>query len=173
VNVRRIELDYIAPPRRGGWLGLALLAAALALAAQQAIRYRDLVQERTALAARIELEHEHRTSRPGSARRTLQETRDAEAVLRQLALPWPQMIESVESTASRQVALLGLQPEPERGLLRLTAEAGTPQAMLDYMRRLGDSPALSGVHLVSHRVEPENLSHPVQFVAMASLRAAK
>jgi len=174
VTPRRLELDYIAPPRRRRWIGLALLAAALAVAAQAVIRYRDIQQERAALAASLDLlEAGPRLARPVSAARPEEEAAGIESVLRRLALPWPQMIESVESTASPQVALLQLQPEPERRLLRLTAEAGTPEAMLEYLRRLGESKALTDVHLVSHQIQRDDPSHPVQFVAQASLRDAK
>lgn len=167
----RLELDYLAAPRRRRWIGLALLAAALAVAGHLVVRYLDIQQERTVLAARLELlDAGRRLTRPVHAGRPEEESKEVESVLRQLTLPWPQMIESVESTASKQVVLLQMQPEPERRLLRLTAEAGTPEAMFDYVRRLGESKALSGVHLVSHQVERDRPSRPIQFVAQASLR---
>lgn len=173
MSPQRIDLDYVVP-RRKRWIGMALLAAALVVAQQLVAGYRDLLQERAALVARIELLDTGRAAaRPVSARRLEQDAKGVESVLARLALPWPQMIESVESTAGPQVALLQLQPEPERRLLRLTAQAETPQAMLEYLRRLGEANGLFGVHLVSHRVQRDDPSHPVQFVAQASLRDAK
>jgi len=174
VSTARLELDYVAAPRRPHWPGLALLAVALVGAGVLAARYQDLLQERSALSARLELlDTGRRAARPVNAGRAEQEAREVQSVLRQLSLPWPQMIESVESTASREVALLQLQPEPERRVLRLTAEAGTSEAMLEYVRRLGESKLLTGAHLISHQVQRENSAHPVQFVAQAALRDAR
>lgn len=173
LSQRRLELDYAALPRRG-WSGPLLLAAALAVAGHLVLRYQDVLAERSALSLRLApIDAGRRVARPASARQLEQEARNAETVLRQLALPWPQMIESVEAAAGRQVTLLQLQPDPERGVLRLTAEAGTPEAMLDCVRRLGESSLLSGAHLASHQVQRESPSQPVRFVALASLRDAR
>lgn len=170
----RLEIDCIAPPRRRWRAGTVLLVAALAVAAHGAVRYRDIARERAPLATKLELlDAGPRDARPGSAARLTEEAKNVRTVLRQLTLPWPQMIESVESTGSEQVALLQLQPEPERRLLRLTAEAGTQEAMLQYVRRLGESKMLGEVHLVSHEIQRESPSHAVQFVAQASLKEAR
>lgn len=171
VNPARLELDYVAAPRRARWLGRALLAAALVAAALQVERYRDIVQERSALAARHEtLDGGRRAAPPASARRLEEQLKDAQSVVSRIEMPWPQMIESIEATASPEVFLLQLQPEPERRLLRLTAEAGTPEAMLEYLRRLHESKLLSRARLISHQVQRENPAHPIQFVAEASIR---
>ena len=159
VTPRPLALDFAARPRRP-WIGPAALAAAFAIAAALVTRYGEVVQERAALQAQLEL-----LRAGGSAARAQpaqpggDEAKSIARVTRQLALPWPEMIEAVEWAASRQVALLQLQPEPERGTLRLTAEAGTPQAMLDYLRRLGESEALAGAYLVSHQVREERAAH--------------
>ncbi len=168
---RRLALDYAAPPRRRRWPGAFALAASLILAVAQVARLGELQQERAAVRAPLELLRAGGRAAPASAARPAgDEAKGVERVTRQLALPWPEMIESIESAASRQVALLQIQPEPERGTLRLTAEAGTPQAMLDYVRRLGTSQALTGAHLVSHQVRREGGARPIQFVAQATLR---
>ena len=167
---RPLELDYAARPRRP-WTGPAALFAALAIGAAMVARYGEVMQERAALQTRLDLlQAGARAARVPPARAGADEAKSLARVTRQLALPWPDMIEAVEAAANRQVALLQLQPEPERGTLRLTAEAGTPQAMLDYVRRLGESQALAGAHLVSHQVRRENTAFPIQFVAQAALR---
>jgi len=168
---RRLALDYAAPPRRRRWPGAVALVGSLALAVALVARHDALQQERAALQARLELQQAGARAAPASAARPAgDEAKSVERVTHQLALPWPEMIESVESAANRQVALLQVQPEPGRGLLRVTAEAGTQQAMLDYVRRLGESQALASAHLVSHQVRREGGARPIQFVAQATLR---
>ncbi|HZL99505.1 MAG TPA: hypothetical protein VFD43_04555, partial [Planctomycetota bacterium] len=45
------------------------------------------------------------------------------AVTEQLSLPWGRLFRAVESAATKQVALIALQPESGRGVVRITAEA--------------------------------------------------
>jgi hypothetical protein len=170
-RLRPLALDFAATRRRTNWIGVIALLASIGIATAMVQRWSDISTERAALQARLELLQAGAREAPaGAARPAGDEAKSVQRVTRQLALPWPEMIESIESAASRQVALLQIQPEPERGTLRLTAEAGTPQAMLDYVRRLGESQALAGAHLVSHQVRREGGARPVQFVAQAMLR---
>jgi type IV pilus assembly PilN-like protein len=173
VTLPPLALDYAAPSGRHRWLWIVLLAASLTAAAQLVLRYRDVVQQRATLQARLDLlEVGRRSGHALNAARATQDAAGVEQVVRQLTLPWPEMIEAVESTPRRQVALLQLQPEAGGRTLRLTAEAGSAEAMLDYVRRLGESQALARVHLVSHQMQTGNASRVVQFVAQASLREA-
>jgi hypothetical protein len=69
--------------------------------------------------------------------------------------------------------VLQLQPEAQQRTLRLTAEAKNGDAMLGYVRRLGDNRVLSGVYLASHQVQMEEPSRPIQFSVQASFRSAR
>jgi len=170
-RLRPLALDFVAKRRRAPWVGVAALVASIGIAAAMVQRLGEIAAERTALQARLDLlQAGARAVPPGATRAPGDEAKGVERITRQLALPWPQMIESIEAAAGRQVALLQVQPEPERGLLRVTAEAGTPQAMLEYVQRLGESRALVGAHLVSHQVRREGGARPIQFVAQAALR---
>ncbi|MGH8688431.1 MAG: hypothetical protein ACREVQ_12070 [Burkholderiales bacterium] len=171
MNAPRLELDYVAAPRRARWLGVLVLAAGLALAALSVARYRDA---RDALAvlepAPPEARAERRPAISGERQREDQER--ADSVRRQLGLPWSPLLETVEAAARSDVTLLRMQPQAQSRSLLFTAEARDPAAMLDYLRRLGESRMLSGVHLVAHRVRSDDPSHPVRFDVRASLRGA-
>src|SRR5258708_9703649 len=96
-----------------------------------------------------------------------------EAVVRQLPLPWAQMIEAVETASSSEVTVLQLQPETQQRSLRLTAEAKNREAMLKYGRRLGETRVLSGVHLVNHHVQVEDPSRPIQSAGQPTFRSTR
>jgi Tfp pilus assembly protein PilN len=100
------------------------------------------------------------------------EARSAETVQRQLALPWAGLIETLESAASADVALLQMQPDALQRVLRLSAEARHHDAMFEYLRRLAAAPAFTAVHLVSHQVQVEEPQRPVQFSVQAALKSA-
>lgn len=167
---RRLELDFIAPPRPSRAAGLAVLAVALVMAGALIDRYHEVRLELERIEARQGFGAERRPARAASRERVEEEVKSAEAVLRQLALPWSAIIETVEDAATPDVAVLQMQPDAQQRLLRLGAEARTRQAMLEYLRRLAAAKALAGVHVVSHQVQMEDPQRPVQFTVQAQLK---
>lgn len=171
MSLPRAELDYVAAPRRPRAAGYTLLALSLACAGVLLERYRDVRLETAALAsARALLPGERRAGRQDANRGIDEELKQAEAVLRQLALPWAAMIHAVESAAGDDVVLLQMEPDARERKLRLMAEVKNEQAMLEYLRRLGLAEALAEVHLASHQVVLEDPRRPIQFTALARLR---
>ncbi|OGA53577.1 MAG: hypothetical protein A3F74_27225 [Betaproteobacteria bacterium RIFCSPLOWO2_12_FULL_62_58] len=173
MTIRRLELDYIAAPRRKRWLGYALLAVSLVVAADLVLRYRD---------ARIELDRsetangllstERGAPKAIPKQRLDEQVKNAESVVRQLTLPWAAIVHTIEEAAADDVAILQLQPEAQQRLLRITAEARDQQSMLAYVRRLAGAKRLFNVHLVNHRVQLDDPQRPIQFSVQARFEAA-
>lgn len=147
-----------------------MLAVSLAVAAGLAERYRDARIEVSRLETQSGLIVPERPARPIPREKVEEEARNAEAVVRQLTLPWASIIGNIEQAATREVAILQLQPDAESRLLRLTAETRHREAMFDFVRRLGSAQGLADVHLVSHQVQREDPQRPVQFSIQASIR---
>lgn len=168
MRLPRAELDYVAPPRRPRALGLALLAFSIACAGVLLERYRDVKLETAGIeSARALLPGERRAAPRNNAGENLKQ---AEAVVRQLALPWTSMIHAVEGAASADVAVLQLEPDARERKLRISAEARNEEAMIEYLRRLGRENALASAHLASHQVVLEDARRPIQFTVMAMFR---
>jgi hypothetical protein len=153
---------------------LLLLAVSLAVAAGLGERYRDARVDIARLEAQTGLIVPERPAKPIPRERIEEEARNAEAVVRQLTLPWAALISTIEqAAATKDVAILQLQPDAENKLLRLTAETRQREAMFNFVRRLADAPLLADVHLVSHQVQREDAQHPVQFSIQASIRESR
>lgn len=172
MTAQRLELDYVSPRRRAAWIGLVVLALGIAAAAILVERYREARFE----FARIEATQRVAGAQPRPAHtipkeRLDDEYKQVESVVQQLALPWASLIQAVEDAGSSDVAVLQLQPEAQQRRLRLTAEARNHDAMLAYLRRLGETKALHEVHLLSHQVQLEDPRRPTQFSVQASFRA--
>lgn len=170
---RRLELDYVAARRRAPWLGLAVLALGIAVAAHLVERYRDAQRA----LARIEVAQgligaERPAARVVPKERIEEEFKQVESVVQQLTLPWAPLIQAVEDAGSSEVAVLQMQPEARERRLRLTAEAKNHDAMLAYLRRLGGNKVLHEIHLVSHQVMIDQPQRPIQFSLQASFREA-
>ena len=170
---RRLELDYVATPRRPLWLGMLVLAIALGIGAALFARYQDARLELARLEATASLVSPPRqAARAVPKERLDEEVRAAEAVVRQLTLPWAALIETIERAATREVAVLQLQPDAHTRVLRLTAEAHNREAMFAYVRRLAAAQSLAEVHVVSHQVQQDDPQKPIQFSVHAAIKAA-
>ena len=171
--MKRVELDYLAPARVPIWPGILVLALSLAIAGALLARYRDTRDQLARLQTTGKLISSERRPLTEIPRERLEgEVKSAESVVRQLALPWASLIQAIEQSATREVAILQLQPDAETRTVKLTAEARSRAAMFDYLRRLGAAPGLADVYVVSHQVQRDDPQHPIQFSLQASLRSA-
>ena len=170
--MKRVDLDYLGRRRRPAFAGLVVLGLSVALAAGLALRYRDVRVELASLETQSGLiSPERRVLRAVPKERLDEETRLAEAVVRQLTVPWGPLIGAIEQAATREVAILQLQPDAESRTLRITAEARHRDAMFEYLRRLAAARGLAEVHVVSHQVQRDDPQRPMQFTVQASLKA--
>jgi hypothetical protein len=172
--MHRLELDYVAAPRRPRWPGAALLVVSLVVAAGVVERYRDARSQLAAVEAAQGLVNLDRASTKAIPRERLdEETKMVNEVVRQLGLPWARMIAAVEKASAGDVVVMQMQPDAQQRLLRLTAEAKNRQAMLQYVRRLGAERALGDVYLVRDEVRMDQPGRPIQFAVQATLRDAR
>ena len=89
--------------------------------------------------------------------------KQAETVVRQLTLPWADIIRAIEAASMRNVGVLNMQPDAQHRVLKLTAEAKSREAMLEYVRRIAQTKGLSNVYIVNHQVRAEDPSRTIQF----------
>jgi hypothetical protein len=167
-----LELDLVAPRRRTRWAGYFVLAAAVALAAQMLLNYGEVQASLERLDAMEGLLSDAPPKPAPPRERIEEELKSAQATMRQLALPWAQLVEALERAATPEVAVLLVQPDAQQRQVRLTAEARSEGAMLAYVRRLEAAEALSAVHLVSHQVQQNDPRRTLQFSVLASFGAA-
>jgi hypothetical protein len=172
MKLRRLNLDHFAARRSSRWPGFLVLALAALVAAEVTQQYRE---------AQLALERHQQVQGMLNVQRPMtkalpkgqldEQLKSAEAVVRQLTLPWGRLIEALEATGGKDVAILQLQPDAQQRVLRIMAEARNQEAMVDYLRRLAEVQGFSYVHLLNHQVQQENPQRPIQFTAQASFKA--
>ena len=165
-----MRLDFAATESGASWSGLLMLVLGLAAAGLIVGDYQRLL----ASAERIEAE----LGKLSAPRRGAEPARDArkqgEAVARsnevahELSRRWDRVFHALESAKAPDVALLAIEPDPRKGVLRVTAEAKGKNAMLDYVDRLQAAQSLQRVMLESHEVLSQVPEKPVRFVVTAS-----
>lgn len=168
----QLQLDFVVPRRRPRALGIAVLVVSLVVAGGLVIKYREAQQRLHQLAAADALLS---TARPATVipRDKLDgEMKNAQATVRQLALPWAQLIDALERASTKDVALLHIQPDAQSRVLRVTASAPREQLMLEYLRRLGATGSFTEVHLMSHQVRQDDPQRPIQFSVQATFKGS-
>jgi hypothetical protein len=164
-----LQLDFVVPRRRGWLAGWIVLSVSLVLAVGMAAEYQKVRQRLYELEAREALIGGARPARAIPRERLEAEMKSAQACVRQLSLPWAQLIDSLERAATQEVAVLHIQPDAQNRVLRVTAEARREGQMLEYLRRL-EGTGFAEVHLISHQVREQESGRPIHFSVQASFK---
>ena len=170
-RLARLELDF-SPARRNAPMGWLLLGIGLIAASVAGVQFRSAHAERLTQASGLNAISGPRLPAGAGtgAAADPRATKAAAVVARDLQMPWAEMLAALEAVQAHDVALLGVEPSASRHNIRITAEAKTPEAMLNYVDALrGDS--FPEVTLSSHQVEAQTPGNPVRFVVQARWRS--
>ena len=169
--MRALDLDFARRrPRWPAWLLLAVGAVLLGDAALDVLRLRDeLGQGQQRRGSNRAAAGAGQQAVPEQTRRELEVARLA---LQELALPWEPLFKSIESSIGKDTALLAIEPDAGKRMLRISGEARNYPAVLGFMVRLEQAQVLTAVHLISHQLREDSAERPVQFTLAASWRAA-
>jgi hypothetical protein len=178
--MRALQLDYQRDGKPLPWLGQLLLATALAALVLLHGYYQDLKQRSAIWEAKVDhiarlSSSRVRAERPLSeamARAQMLEVQQANQVLRQLSLPWNALFKAVETSAGSDVALLALEPDTQKGTVRISGEAKHLDAVLDFVKRLGTREVFTSVFLQNHQLQQQDPQRPVRFTLLAVWKLA-
>lgn len=187
--MRKMRIDFAAPGwRRSLYLlhpaALAGCVLGLALCAGAALYGYRMVEQQRARAeqvSRMEREQrrlqamQQREGAPGASGAGHQakvQISDAQgkavnSTVLQLNLPWADLQEAVGAATPPAVALLALEPDPNKQLLRISAEAKNADDMIAYIEQLKQQEFFSGAALVRHEVNEQDPNRPIRFLVEA------
>lgn len=170
----RMRLEFAPGARSVSPLGVSLLAAALLLLGLSGARLAQALSDQARAAEELAgvqaaLGTATAKSRPASASPgDVARGRALRQVAQTLTTPWADLLESLESAPIHSVALLSIEPSVGKRSVRLTAEARTSTAMLDYVGSLQRDGRLVDVVLLSHEVQAKLPGTPLRFQLQAS-----
>ena len=81
----------------------------------------------------------------------------------QLNLPWRELQDAVAAATPRNVALLVLEPDARKHLLKITAEAKNSDDMITYIEELKQQELFTGVLLTRHEINEQDPNRPLRF----------
>lgn len=168
-----MRLDFAATESGASWSGLLMLMLGLAAAGLIVGDYQQLLASAERIEAELgRLSTPRRSAEPRDARKQGEAVARSNEVAHELSRRWDRVFLALESAKAPDVALLAIEPDPRKGVLRVTAEAKSKNAMLDYVDRLQAAEPLQRVMLESHEVLSQVPEKPVRFVVTASWAAA-
>jgi Tfp pilus assembly protein PilN len=167
--MRALDLDLVR--RRPAWPAWLLLAVGLLLAGESIVTYAGLRDELGQLQRRASAPTvAARSPKPPLNEQTQREFDAARLVLQELALPWDALFRSIESSIGTDTALLSIEPDASKRMVRISGEARNYLAILNFMQRLQQPQVLTGVHLLSHQMREDVAERPYQFTLAATWR---
>jgi len=167
MKAMRLQLDHLrdpAGPSRASW---ALLAIAIAFAADVGRAYVGVQAE---VETRVRQLAESRAPvESTSAIRPLspEEFVAAQGTILRLSTPWDNVFRALESARSEDVALLSVEPDAGSGSLTISGEARSYPAALTYVAWLSAEKTLKNVRLSRHEVVRSEPRRPVLFTVSA------
>jgi len=171
--MKRVRLDFAPPSLRRtlhrlpplAWVpvvgGLCLCAAALV----QVLDYREQREEVDAQLAALRARAAAPVVLPRAQVAGIgeQEAAAVNGAISKLNLPWRGLHDAVRAATPANIALLALEPDAKKRVLRITAEAKTSGDMLDYVGALGRTALFGSVTLTRHEVLEQDPNRPLRF----------
>jgi Tfp pilus assembly protein PilN len=89
----------------------------------------------------------------------------------QLNLPWRELQDAVLAATPRTVALVAMEPDPRKRILKITAETRTSDDMVGYIEALKEQDSFSSVMLTRHEINEQDPNRPLRFQLEATWQA--
>lgn len=143
-------------------LGLALCisfaASAINLTRERDRRALELQTNQTKMVART-------TPKPVAKQLHIPETqaKAVNAAIAQLNLPWHQLLDALEAATPPNIALLTIEPDAKKHLVKGMAEAKTSDDMIAYIESLKKQATFQNVVLTKHEINEQDPNKPLRF----------
>jgi Tfp pilus assembly protein PilN len=171
--MKRVRLDFAPPGLRrtlyrtapGAWEALVAGAALCVAALTQVLDYREEREEVDAQLAALRARAALAAVPPLAPRASVgeQEAAAVNDAISKLNLPWRALHDAVRAATPPNIALLALEPDPKKRVLRVTAEAKNSDDMLAYVTALGQGKLFGAVTLVRHETLEQDPNRPLRF----------
>lgn len=89
------------------------------------------------------------------------------AAVHQLNVPWRDILDAIEQATPHHIALLGIEPDSSRQLIRITGEARSTDSMLAYLEQLNRSTFFSAAAMSQHITNEQDPQKPLRFTIEA------
>jgi hypothetical protein len=181
--MRRLRLKFPYPGQQSQIIDYSLLALGLLALASvlyllklstENINYWENRVERLENQQQPNISSRHRTShrRRDPSQQITQEIRQeikkASEIMGQLNLPWESFFNAIEFAASKEVAILSLQPNVANQNIRVNGEARNITVLLDFVEALERENVFEKAHLLNYKIKQDSPQRPIIFLITAT-----
>ncbi|WP_426100736.1 PilN domain-containing protein [Massilia sp. TSP1-1-2] len=85
------------------------------------------------------------------------------AAVMQLNLPWRALQDAIGAATPPAIAMLALEPDARKRSMKITAEAKSSDAMIDYVEKLKEQELFANVALTRHEINEQDPARPIRF----------
>lgn len=166
--MNHLQLDFVARPQAGALQRWAILAAGMLLLCAQLVYWLVQLQPIQSSLSETLTSQSKALRKPESADRLTQQDfarllGQAREVDQQIQLPWNALFTFLDHVSGKDLALMALEPDTNKGQLVITAEARNFAAMLNFYAAVQGSPLFSDVALQSHVINQNVPEQPIRF----------
>ena len=173
MSMQTLRLDYQADGRSAG-MEMILLVAGVCALLFMGWSYQEeseKISHQEILMAGIQSMGPARTevsSTRKDSEQVAQEIKQANAVILELNLPWKELFEAFESAHNVDVAVLTIEPDAQKGQVRISGEAKSLESLPAYLAYLQKVTLFRDVVLLNHQVQEQDPQRPVRFMLQAT-----
>ena len=112
------------------------------------------------------LDERRRATKPDTIKKVtlpIAEVRAVNTAIEQLNIPWRDLLNNIEQATPPHIALLSLEPDAGKHVLRGVAEASNSEAMINYIALLEGQAFFNKVVLTRHDTNEQHPRKPVRF----------
>lgn len=173
-NMKKLRIDFAPPSLARTWFHTsrptrALAGIALVLAVVAGVEAWSLAEQRRADAEQVALVARRHVvpvaATPEQAKLTvsLAQAAAVNAAILQLNLPWRALHDAIGAATPPNVALLALEPDARKQMVRITAEARGSDEMIGYVEKLQAQNWFTTVALTHHETNDVDPNKPLRF----------
>jgi len=168
-----ISVDFSGRRRPLTLAGVLLLMVGALATAAACVEYRRLDASRAGLELKLAEANRRSQRDPAQDVRNAGLSDEAGHIAQQLGTPWTPLLAELESAShdsASDIALLSVEPDESKHLVRVTGESRDLSRVLAYVGRLQSSTLLRYPMLESHEVRSDDPQRPVRFALSAEWR---
>lgn len=170
--MKRMDIDFAPPRARPSATAGLLLLTGIGLFGWACWQSWALLQRSEALEQTISALSHQDDRRAASPAFTLPAARilAINQAVRALNVPWDDLFRSLEAEEYRNVALLALTPDSDKGTIAIQAEAKNVDDMHHFLTVLQENPTIKEPVLLHHEVNGQDPNRPIRFTVSAVWR---
>ena len=172
--MKPLRIDFAPPSLARTWFhtsrpSRALAGIALILAVGAGVQVWRLMEQRRIDAEQVARVVQHHAvpvqTAPVAAKVTVSVAQAAavNAAVLQLNLPWRDLHDAIQAATPATVALLALEPDARKHLVRITAEVRGSDDMIGYIEQLQQQAWFTNVALTHHETNDADPNKPIRF----------